>query len=295
MTVQFEGGVAVITGAGNGIGRALGIVLAGEGMEVVAVGRTAERLDGTVQAIRQVGGTAQATVIDVSQRDQMEGLADQLYAELGRVDVLALNAGVTSAGPLVDHSPEDWDWVYGSNLFGVVYGIQAFAPRMLAAGTGHIVMTGSQMGVSPDAFTYHGPYTSAKTAVTGLAVGLRPEAAEHGVGVSLLIPAGTHTGLVASNSSRPSIVKGDIPLEQAPHPMKDIMLRPGGPEPLPGGGDWLTAEQVARRTLDGIRENELFIVTHPGMKPFVEDYTNRLLQAYDHAADRMASNLKRSG
>jgi NAD(P)-dependent dehydrogenase (short-subunit alcohol dehydrogenase family) len=289
MTVQFDGGVAVITGAGSGIGEALAIVLAEQGMDIVVVGRTAERLDDTVQAIQQAGGNARAAVVDVSRRDQMVALADQVYAESGHVDILALNAGVTSAGPLVDHSAEDWDWVYGSNLFGVVYGVQAFLPRMLSAQTGHIVMTGSQMGVSPDAFTYHGPYTSAKTAVTGLAVGLRPEAAEHGVGVSLLIPAGTHTGLVASNSSRPSIVKGDISLEEAPHPMKDILLRPGGPEPLPGGGDWLTPEQVARRTLDGIRENEFFIVTHPGMKPFVEDYTNRLLQAYDRAADRMTS------
>jgi NAD(P)-dependent dehydrogenase (short-subunit alcohol dehydrogenase family) len=284
MTVQIDGGVAVITGAGSGIGRALALVLAEEGMAVVVAGRTARRLDETVDAVREAGGRARAAVVDVSKRDQMVSLAEQVYAESSRVDVLALNAGVTSAGPLVDHSPEDWDWVYGSNLFGVVYGIQAFLPRMLSAGTGHIVMTGSQMGVSPDAFTYHGPYTSAKTAVTGLAVGLRPEAAEHGVGVSLLVPAGTHTGLVASNSSRPSIVNGDIAPDEAPHPMKDILLRPGGPAPLPGGAEWLTPEQVARRTLAGIRENELFIVTHPGMKPFVEDYTNRLLQAYDRAA-----------
>jgi NAD(P)-dependent dehydrogenase (short-subunit alcohol dehydrogenase family) len=289
MTVRIDGGVAVVTGAGSGIGRALALVLAEEGMEVVAAGRTAQRLEETVDAVRAAGGKARAAVVDVSQRDQMVSLAEQVYAESSRVDVLALNAGVTSAGPLVDHSPEDWDWVYGSNLFGVVYGIQAFLGRMLSAGTGHIVMTGSQMGVSPDAFTYHGPYTSAKTAVTGLAVGLRPEAAEHGVGVSLLVPAGTHTGLVASNSSRPSIVNGDITPDDAPHPMKDILLRPGGPEPLPGGADWLTPEQVARRTLAGIRENELFIITHPGMKPFVEDYTNRLLQAYDRAALHMAS------
>jgi len=281
---RFAGGMAVVTGAGSGIGRGLALALAREGMRVVVVGRDEGSLAETVGLVAEVGGSAWSVVCDVSDREQVFELSDRVRSDGGGIDVLALNAGVTTAGPLVGHSPADWDWVFGTVLMGVVYGIEAFLGGMLSRGSGQILITGSQVGITPDVVLYHGPYTSAKAAVSGLAVALRPEAAERGVGVSLLVPAGVHTGLMDSAERRPSVLSGEIASEDVPHPSGAIFPRPGGPELAPGGGEWLDPDRVAEIAVEGIRLDKPFIVTHPGMKPVVEEYTSRLLKAYDDGA-----------
>lgn len=290
MGIRTSGGVAVITGAGSGIGRALAVQLAEEGMEVVVVGRSAERLARTVDEIRQGGGRARAVVVDVSQRDQVFALADQVYDDLGRVDLLVLNAAVTSAGRLVDHTPEDWDWLLGANVHGVVHGIQAFLRRMFDAGTGHILFTGSQSASSPDAFVGHGPYIATKCVTTGLALSLEVEAAEHGVGVSLLIPGGTETDLGTTNGGRPSIVSGRLGADEAPSPYTDVGFRPDGPLPDPDAAVLFSPDEVARRAIAGIRNGDVIIASHRGMKPLVEAYNARVIAAYDRAGEFAAED-----
>jgi NAD(P)-dependent dehydrogenase (short-subunit alcohol dehydrogenase family) len=218
--------------------------------------------------------------MDVSDRDGWRRLADRVRTELGSVDTLCLNAGVTTAGPLVGHSFEEWTWVYDTVLWGIVHGIEAFVPAMTAAGRGRVLITGSLAGLVPDMFLGHGPYVSAKAAVTALALGLRAELAPQGVGVSVLIPGPTATGLPAAVRPAAATVTDGI----APDPMGLIRPRSDLPAPLTGAPDWLESEDVAERALDGLRRNEAFIATHPHMRPVVDEYLGRVQAAFTHTA-----------
>jgi len=126
------------------------------------------------------------------------------------------------------------------------------------------VLTGSQAGMVPDWFTLHGPYTSAKSAVHALGTALRPEAAEHNVGVTVIVVAGTITDIVKSERSRPDRF-GDPLL----YPMKKREARR------------IPAKEVAERTVVGIKENAAFVMTHPELKAVTKEYFDRILAAYD--------------
>jgi len=188
------------------------------------------------------------------------------------VHVLCANAGVTTAGPFLDHRDEDWDWVYDVVLRGVTNCVQAFYPLMARQGEGQIVITGSQAGLVPDWVLGHGPYTSAKAGVTALAVALRPEAAEHGVGVSLLIPAGTESDILLSARSRQSRYGTSVDGQMS--------RRPGAPDTRKGTPMHLTPEEVAARVVAELPSDPAFIVTHRGLKPLVANYFERILAAY---------------
>jgi NAD(P)-dependent dehydrogenase (short-subunit alcohol dehydrogenase family) len=187
---------------------------------------------------------------------------------------------VTTAGPLVDHTPADWDWVLGSVMLGVVHGIQEFLSDMIAAGHGHVLITGSMVGLVPDYFLRHGPYAPAKSAVIGLGVALRPELAGTGVGLSILVPAGIETDLANSHVGRPAVTTGAMTAEESPNPWHTVMPDASAPA-LSRELRVLTPEEAARRTLDGIQADELFIITHPEFRPVWEDYNARVLQAFD--------------
>jgi short-subunit dehydrogenase len=270
--IKMRGGTAVVTGAGGGIGRALAAALAREGMNVVLSGTTLSTLEETADLVRSAGTRSTAIVCDVSDRDAVQSLADRAFDEYGQVTLLCNNAAVTTFGPLLEHRDADWDWVYGVVLMGVVHGVQAFYPRMVAQGGGHIMSTHSQAGLVPDWLLNHGPYTSAKCGVMGLCVALRPEAAEHNVEVSLLIPGATRTELSNVGRPRPERFSTD------PMPNFEVMERSGVVQL-----DWnyVDPEQVADIAVAGIKANEAFIVTHKGMKPLVQEYFDRILAAYD--------------
>jgi 3-oxoacyl-[acyl-carrier protein] reductase len=185
--------------------------------------------------------------------------------KFGRCDLLFCNAGVTTAGPYLDHRPEDWDWVYGVVLGGVSNCIQSFYPDMCKQRMGQIILTGSQAGAVPDWFTLHGPYTAAKAAVHALGTALRPEAAEHNVGVTVVIVAGTLTDIMKSERSRPDKF-GDALVVSG---MKKREARRIPPK------------EVAERTIRGVKENAAFVATHPELKSLTKDYFDRILAAYD--------------
>ena len=277
---DLRGKNAVVIGASSGIGRALAIALAREGMNVAIAGTRAAQLEEVAAEIRKQGVKALPVTCDVSQRDQVKTLADHCFAEFGQIHLLCNNAGVTTVGPLAEHAEEDWDWIYGVVLMGVAHAIQAFVPRMIRQGTGHIVNTGSQAGLVPDWVLNHGPYTSAKAGVTGLTTALRPELAPHGVGVSLLIPSYVPTDIVkVSGQKRPAQYGGPKPGEEQGMPS----MREGAPLPIPDTRFALEPDEVAAIVIRGIREDRPYIVTHGGLKPVVEDYFRRILAAYDVA------------
>lgn len=275
MSINYQGGTAVITGGATGIGRALATALAKKGMNIVLASTSAERLEQAASELRASGAQVMTMVCDVSDRSAVRALAEKTIAKFGGVDLLCANAGVTTAGPFLDQVDTDWDWVFDVVLRGVSNCIQAFYPLMAKAGKGQILVTGSQAGLVPDWVLYHGPYTSAKSAAMALAVALRPEAAEHGVGVSVLIPASTESDILTSGRSRP--MRYGTSREITP---TSIALRPGTPNPLPDTKFLLSGEEVAEMVVAKLPDNPAFIATHPGLKPLVKDYFDRILAAY---------------
>ncbi len=275
MLDAFKGNTAVITGGATGIGRALAKALSQEGMNIVLASTNAERLEQAASGLRAHGTRVLTVICDVSDRAAVRALAERAVAEFGSVELLCANAGVTTAGPFLEHRDEDWDWIYDVVLRGVTNCIQAFYPAMAEAGKGQILVTGSQAGLVPDWVLNHGPYTSAKAAVIALAVALRPEAAEHGVGVTLLIPAATQSDIQFSSRSRPA--RYGLARQISP---TAIVPRPGAPDPLPDSKFVLSADEVAALVIAKLPENPAFIATHPGRKPSVEDYFARILAAY---------------
>lgn len=274
---DLEGKTAVITGGATGIGKALAHALAAEGMRLVISSTNEARLQAAAAEIAASGATVRAIACDVADREAVRGLAAQVQAEFGGTDLLIANAGVTTAGGYVEHRDSDWDWVIDVVLRGATNCIQAFYPAMVERGSGHIVLTGSQTAYCPDWVLGHGPYIPMKGAIHALAVALRPEAARHGVAVSLLVPAGTQTAMLADGErSRPA--------QHGAALRGDFAMRDDAPSPLPDYPFLLSPEEVAARTVAGIKANRPIIVTHAGMKPLVEDHFARILDAYDEAA-----------
>lgn len=295
--IEYKGRTAVVTGGTSGIGLALVEALAERGMNVAILARTAANAEAAAETARTKGVRALAIPCDVSDRAAFSAAAAQVEAELGEVELVVLNAGVTTAGPLVDHTPEDWDWVLGIVLQGVVNGIQSYLPKLVKQGRGHILITSSMTGLVPDYFRWHGPYVTGKAGVIALAAGLRPELEGTGVGVSVLIPGGTTTGLNESHAGRPAVTSGALEASASPHPMHTVSVGPQAPA-LTRDFEFLTPEYVARRTLFGIERDEDMIVTHPEFKPALQDYYGRILAAFDRSAeleaelDRNAASVK---
>ena len=197
------GMVAVVTGAGSGIGRALAEKAAHAGMRVVAADIEQPRLDDTVAALGQIGARAIGVRTDVSVEDDVIRLADAAYGEFGAVNLLCNNAGVFSGGLMWERTKADWNWVMGVNVDGLIHAVRAFVPRMLAAGgPAHIVNTASMGGLVTGA--YSGPYFTSKFAAVGLtdclAQDLRTTGAD--VAASVLVPSLINTDIGTSGRNR---------------------------------------------------------------------------------------------
>ena len=181
------GSRALVTGAGGGIGRATAVALAERGAAVAAVDIDAESAETTATAC---GPGATAHVADVRDRDALAGLLD----ELGEIDIVGNNAGVGMGGRLTDMSAEDWEWIRGINLDGVVNGCAVFGPPMLERGRGHMVNLSSGLGYTPVATMP--AYCTTKAAVFMLSQCLRADWAAYGVGVTAVCPGVINTPIV---------------------------------------------------------------------------------------------------
>jgi len=239
--------VAVVTGGGSGIGRALVDVFAREGARVVVADVDGAAADAAAAAVRARGGTALAVATDVTDLAQVQALADRAFGELGAVDVLCNNAGVALWGGLEQATHRDWQWVLGVNLWGVIHGIEAFLPRMIASGRrGHVVNTASMAGLV--ATRGLGVYNTSKYAVVGLSETLVKDLAPYGIGVSVLCPLGVATAIRSSDRNRPAHLRNDDAERAAPVALD---------------GSTLPAEAVAEMVLSAIYDNRLYVITHP--------------------------------
>lgn len=200
-----SGQVAVITGAGSGIGRGLARAAASRGMRVVATDVEQPTLDETVAQLQnEFGAEAIGVRTDVSNADEVEKLADIAFGEFGQVNLLCNNAGVFSGGLLWERSLADWQWVMGVNVYGIVNAINSFVPRLLAADQpAHIVNTASMGGLVTGA--YSGPYFTSKFAAVGLSDCLAQDLRTTGkpIGVSVLVPSLINTNIGTSGRNRP--------------------------------------------------------------------------------------------
>ncbi len=182
----FADKIAVITGAGSGIGKALGEELARRGSHVVISDVNSERIEKVGEGIKKTGGKATALTLDVSDYDAAKKMIDDAVAEHGRLDYIFNNAGIAVGSAARDVSIDDWNSVLAVNLHGVVNGVAVAYPLMLKQGSGHIINTASIEGLVP--FPMTASYVATKYGVVGLSNALRIEGADHGVKVSVVCP-----------------------------------------------------------------------------------------------------------
>jgi NAD(P)-dependent dehydrogenase (short-subunit alcohol dehydrogenase family) len=207
MLTEFNDKVAVVTGGASGIGAALALGFAEQGMRVVVADIDAAGAKATAE---RIGPRAQAVEVDVSRADSVAALADEAFDRFGQVDVLFNNAGVFQGGLAWERSLEDWNWVFGVNVFGIIHGIKSFVPRMIAQGTpGHVVSTASVAAFV--AGPTSGPYVVSKCAAFSLAESLALDLGAVGsqIGSSVLIPSTIETGIATTARVRPAVFGQD--------------------------------------------------------------------------------------
>jgi NAD(P)-dependent dehydrogenase (short-subunit alcohol dehydrogenase family) len=244
--VDLRGKTSVVTGGASGIGRALTLRFAREGASVVVADLDQAGMEAVAAEARGLGVKALAVRTDVSDLAQLQALAARAFETFGAVHVLCNNAGVAAWGGLESATHQDWQWVLGVNLWGVIHGIEAFVPRMIARGEpGHIVNTASMAGLI--ASRGLGVYNTSKYAVVGLSETLAKDLKPYRIGVSVLCPMGVETRIRESERNRPAALRN----EQAPA---------GTPVELIGR--YLSPDTVADMVLAAIRANELYVITH---------------------------------
>lgn len=201
MIEDLRGKVAVVTGAAHGIGRALALGFAAEGMRVAAVDIDEAGAQATADLI---GSGAVALQVDVADAKAVDALADDCFAEFGQVDLLVNNAGVFQGGLCWERSVADWQWAFGVNVFGIIHGQRSFLPRMIAQDTeGHVVNTASVAAFVSAPLS--GPYVVSKCAAFSLTECLAHDLALVGskIGASVLVPSAFDTAIAQSSAVRP--------------------------------------------------------------------------------------------
>ena len=224
--MDFTDKVVVVTGAAGGIGRETALAFTRRGARLALSDISEEGLSEVRAEAESLGGSAYFQVADVSIAEDVGDFCDNVYSELGRVDVLCNNAGVAVGGDLEDIALEDWEWIVGVNLWGVIHGCHFFYPRMVAqGGGGHIVNIASAGGLIPLPGSI--PYSTTKYAVVGFSETLRAEAALHGIGVSAMCPGFVLSGIYSG--SRMCTQRQDMTQEEAVKETEERLRKRGVP------------------------------------------------------------------
>jgi NAD(P)-dependent dehydrogenase (short-subunit alcohol dehydrogenase family) len=272
---QFEGKIAVVTGAASGIGFAMAERFAQEGMHVVLADVEAPALEAAVTRLRQAEHEVFGVVTDVSHAESVEALAQRAFDAYGKVHVLCNNAGVAgaggSSGPVWEKTSSDWQWAFGVNYWGVLNGIQAFVPRMLAHGEeGHVVNTASIAGVTSNVF---GIYGVTKYAVVALSEYLYRSLAEADakIGASVLCPSFVTTNLGASDRNRPAELQSDTAAHAGPADWIN------DPAILNAREKRIEASAAAEIVFEAIRDNRFWIFTDTEMDATIQARTEAML------------------
>jgi len=282
---EFQGKVAVVTGAASGIGRALAGKSAALGMKVVLADVEESALWQAEYELQASGAQVLAVRTNVSHAEEVEALAKITYETYGAVHLLFNNAGVGGGTTVWESSLADWQWVLGVNLWGVIHGIHFFVPRMLAQDSeGHIVNTASSAGLVTSSGL--GIYKVSKHGVVTLSETLACELAARGARLkaSVLCPEWVNTRILDAERNRPQAL-ANAPEEQQMSPeiaavvqaLREWLVREGMPP-----------SQVAERVFDAIRQEQFYIFTHPTTKQAVQ------LRMEDILQERMPTDIFRS-
>ncbi|WP_374285012.1 SDR family NAD(P)-dependent oxidoreductase [Novosphingobium sp.] len=267
---DFAGRTAFVTGGANGVGIGLVRALLNEGCKVAIADVRQDAIDRAIKSLdnREVMGVQ----LDVSSRADFAAAADEVEARFGPVSILCNNAGVNLFQTIEDSSYDDWDWLLGVNLHGVINGVQTFVPRMVErvkAGTqvgGHVLNTASMAAFlsSPSP----GIYNTTKAAVRALSESLRYSLLQHGIGVSVLCPGLVKSVIYASDDVRPDALKGAMkPVDKA------------AVERLQGVHEYgMEPDVIGARAIEAIKANRLYIFSHP-------DHKEELREVFDYILD----------
>jgi NAD(P)-dependent dehydrogenase (short-subunit alcohol dehydrogenase family) len=266
---DFDGKVAVVTGAASGIGRGLAQRFAREGMKVVLSDIDQDRLDAAVQELRQQEYDVLGVRTDVAVAESVDELARKALEAYGKVHVVCNNAGVlNSAGPIWEASLKDWQWMFGVNIWGVINGIRSFVPIMLDQDEeGHMINTASIAGLGPGNSIYS--ITKHAVVATTEALYLQLKAGEAKVGCSVLCPTYVNTNLVEAEQHRPE------------------ELRNEGQSGNATGWDFLwerlrngtSPEQMAEVVIEAVKNEQFYIIpedyAEEGFRAWSENLINR--------------------
>src|SRR5207249_4080718 len=259
---------AVVTGGASGIGRALCLAFAGEGARIVVADIDDAGMAETARGVAKAGSKAITVETDVTKLASVQSLADRAFGEFGRGHVLWSDAGVAVHGWLDSARHRDWEWVLGVNLWGVIHGVEAFVPRMIAQKQpGHIVNTASMAGLI--ASQGLGVYNTSKYAVVGLSETLQKDLRPYNIGVSVLCPLGVSTNIRNSERSRPPELKN-----------------PSGQRKSDGIqliGRYLTPEDVAGRVLRAVKANRLYVIPHEEAREPLRRRFQRMDKAFEES------------
>ena len=267
----------VVQGLTGGQGRFHGLRNRDYGTKVVAgvtPGKGGSDVDGipiydsVPEAVEKTGAKGVTVRTDVTKLDSVEALAERAWKELGGVHVLCNNAGVAIYGGLESATHHDWQWVLGVNLWGVIHGVEAFVPRMVAQKQpGHVVNTASMAGLI--ASQGLGVYNTSKYAVVGLSETLQKDLRPYNIGVSVLCPLGVSTNIRNSERSRPPELKN-----------------PSGQRKSDGIqliGRYLTPEDVAGRVLRAVKANRLYVIPHEEAREPLRRRFQRMDKAFEES------------
>ena len=272
---NLQGKTAFITGGASGIGLAMGRAFGAAGMNVMLADIDEAALQTAVKELSERQIRVEGVRCDVVKRDSMAKAAQATLDAFGKVHVICNNAGVGVGGPIDSLTPKDWDWILAVNVMGVVHGMEVFLPHLRAHGEGaHVVNTASMAGmISPPGME---PYNATKFAVVALSEGWAAQLAGENIGVSVLCPGFVKTRIHESGRARQAEYGGSEPDQNEMSNAAQFVL--AGIDP----------DIVGACVVDAVRHNDLYIFTHPDMKPAVEERFRRILEAFDRNAERPA-------
>lgn len=272
---EVAGKVAFITGGGSGVGLGQAKVFAEAGCRIAIADIRQDHLDEALHYFRSEDTEVLALRLDITDRDAYDRAADEVEASLGPVQLLFNTAGVSIFGPLQLATREDWQWQLDVNLWGVINGIQVFLPRMLDRGNDcHIVNTASMSAFV--ALPGTGIYCTTKMALRGLSECLHMDLAETNVRVSMLCPGAVNSNIHEAVLTRPKHLENTGYYGADPEVfarLKEVISI--GMEP----------ETLARHVLEGIEENELYILPYPEFRETLEEIHGRVMNSLANPAD----------
>ncbi|MBS0337130.1 MAG: SDR family NAD(P)-dependent oxidoreductase [Proteobacteria bacterium] len=260
----LKGKVAVVTGGASGLGRAMALHFAREGMHVAIADLEQPGLDAVAGELRALGVNAIGVRTDVSKAAEVDALAARVVAELGGVHVVCNNAGISPLGAAWENTLADWEWMLGVNLWGVIHGVRTFTPLLLAQDEGHIVNTASVAGlINPPGSAM---YNVTKHAVVALTETLYHDLGERKskVGCSVLCPAYVPTGIADSERSRPAGLANPAVRKSPEQVAREEMLK----KAVRSGR--LSADDIGAAVIAAVREDRFYILTHPRIKGAIQ-------------------------